>query len=147
MPKLTTKKKINGKKTTPDASNPSTTDSAILVSIPSCSHGAAIDNDTSSNNDNTSGNGKSSKLPKLPKLPKLSTSRPCEPDSVGTSLCIATQLSLQESILEMPKILRTKSKAGGGGGSANVNLGDEDSVGGGVGWSRKVATTRGRAQG
>ncbi len=59
-------------------------------------------------------------------------SRPCKPDSVGTSLHIATQRSLQDSILEMPKILRKKSKGGGGGGNANVNLGDDDSVGDGV---------------
>ncbi len=51
------------------------------------------------------------------------------------SLCIATQRSHQESILEMPKIPRKKSKAGGGCGNTNVNLGDEDSVGGGVGRS------------
>ncbi len=104
----------------------------------------ATDKDTSLNNDDTSGKSKSSKSSKLP---KLSTSRPRELDSVGISLCIATQRSLQESNLEMPKIPKKKSKAGGGGGSANLNLGDEDSVDGGVGWSQKVAATRGRPKG
>ncbi len=115
---------------TPDASNPSTTVSAILASIPSCSHCAATDNYTSLNHNNTCGNAKSLKSSKLP---NLSTSCPCKPDSVGTSLHIATQQSLQESNLEMPKISKKKSKAGGGGGSANFNLGDEDSVDDGVG--------------
>ncbi len=113
---------------TPNALDPSTAVSAILAPVPSCSHCAAVDNDTVLNN----GKAKSSKSLKLS---KLSTSHPCKPDSVGTSLPITTQRSLQESILEMPKIPRKKSKAGGGGGSANVNLGDEDSVGGGVGHS------------
>ncbi len=72
---------------------------------------------------------------------------PCAPDSVGTSLRIATQWSLQESKLEMPKISKKKSKGSGGGGSANLELGDEDSVDGGVCQSRKLAATRGRPKG
>ncbi len=125
------------------ASNPSTAVSAILASVPSCSHCAATDNNTSSNNNNTSGKANSLKSLKSWKLPKSSKSRPREPDSVHTSLRIATQRSLQESILEMLKIPRKKSKAGDGGGSANLNLGDEDSVDGGVRRSQKVAETRG----
>ncbi len=58
------------------------------------------------------------------------------------SLGIATQRSLQESILEMPKIPKKKSKAGGGG-SANLILGDDHSVGGGVGRS---VTSLGKGQ-
>ncbi len=47
----------------------------------------------------------------------------------------------------MPKIPKKKNKAGGGGGSTNLNLGDEESVDGGVGRSRKVAAARGRPKG
>ncbi len=76
---------------------------------------------------------------------------PCKPDSVGTSLCIATQRSLQESILEMPKIPKKRGKAASGGGSTNVNLGDDDCGNHGVGSSgdrsAKGATTRGRVRG
>ncbi len=54
-------------------------------------------------------------------------SRPRELDSVSTSLCITTQRSLQQSILEMPKIPRKKGKSASGGGIANANLGDDDS--------------------
>ncbi len=138
-------KKIYRSKTTPDASNPSTAVSAILASLPSCSHQAATGNDTNNSNDAIS------RDPKSTKILKSSTAHPREPDSVGTSLRIATQCSLQESILEMPKIPRKKGKAGGGGGNANVNLGDEDSAGDDVGQgrdrSRKGAATRGRVRG
>ncbi len=81
------------------------------------------------------------------KLPKSSTAHPHEPDSVSTSLRIATQRSLQESMLEMPKIPKKKSKSGDGAGRANLNLGDDDSADGAVGRSRKVAATRGRPKG
>ncbi len=57
---------------------------------------------------------------------------PHEPDSVRTSLCTATQRSLEESILEIPKIPKKKGKAAGGGGSANLNLGNDDSDNSGV---------------
>ncbi len=140
MPKSTTQKKINHKKTTPDVSNPSTAVIAISASIPSCSHRAPTDNNTSSNNNNTSGKVKSSKSSKSP---KSSMSCPHELDSVGTSLCIATQGFLQESKLEMPKIPKKKRTVGGGDGRANLNLEHEDTVEGGVGLSRKVATIRG----
>ncbi len=73
--------------------------------------------------------------------------RPREPYSVGTSLRIATQQSLQESSLEMPKIPKKKNKAGGGGGSTNLNLGDEESVDGGVGRSQNLTAIRGRPKG
>ncbi len=82
------------------------------------------------NHDNICGNTKSSKSSKLP---KSSTARPGKPDSVGTSLRIATQRSLQESNLEIPKIPKKKSKAGGGGGRVNLNLGDEVNVDDGFG--------------
>ena len=144
-------KKINHKKKTPDALDPSTSVSTILASVPSCSHHAATANDTVLNNNTISQNHHcKTKSSKSSKLSKLSTSRPCKLDSVSTSLCIATQRSLQKSILEMPKIPKKKRKAGRGG-SINLNLGDEDSVGGGVSHSsdrsRKGATTRGRVRG
>jgi len=131
--------------------NPSTAVSAISASIPTYSHHShcsAKDNDISLNDNNICGNAKSSKSSKLP---KLSTARPCKPYSVGTSLRIATQRSLQESSLEIPMIPKKKNKVGGGGGSTNLNLEDEESGNGGVGGSgdRSVmgATTKGRAKG
>ncbi len=139
----TTAKKIN-RNETPDAPNPSTTVGAILASILTYSHCSAEDKDTSLNNNNISHNVKSSKSLKLP---KSFTAHPHKPDSVGTSLRIATQRSLQESMLEMPKIPKKKSKSGYGDGSANLNLGDEDSADGAVGRSQKVAATRGRPKG
>ncbi len=46
----------------------------------------------------------------------------CKPDSVGTSVRIVTQWSVQESIFAMPKIPKKKGKAADGG-STNVNWG------------------------
>ncbi len=143
--------KINRNKTTPDALDPSTTVSTILASAPSCSHHAVTANNTVLNNDLISHQHCcKTKSSKSSKLSKLSTSHPCEPDSVGTSLSIATQWSLQKSILEIPKIPRKKRKSARGGGIGNVNLGDDDSGNGGVGSgdrSEKGATTRGRVKG
>ncbi len=139
-------KKIN-RNETPDNPNPSTAVGVISASVPTYSHHScrsAKDNDTSLNKDNICGNAKSSKSLKLP---KSSTARPCKPYSVGTSLRIATQRSLQESSFKMLKIPKKKNKAGGGGGSTNLNLGDEECVDGGVGRSRKVAAARGRPKG
>ncbi len=80
-----------------------------------------------------------------------SLSRPCKPDSVGTSLRIATKWTLQESIFAMPKIPKKKDETGGGGGSENMDMGCEDSGNGGVSGSSDGSeigvTTRGRAKG
>ncbi len=146
MAKPKTQEKVNREKTTPDnTSHPSTAASASSASVPSCSHhGGMTDNTIYKNNTISCNNCHDTKSSKSL---ESSSPHPCKPDSVGTSLCIATQQSLEESILEMLKIPKKKGKAASGGVSANMNLGDEVSGNGGVGGSSdrsaKGATTRG----
>ena len=143
MTKSKSQEKINRKKTAPhNASHPSTAVNASTSFVHSCYHpGHMANNAIKKYNAISQNNCRGTK----------SLSRPCKPDSVSTSVHIATQRSLQESIFAMPKIPKKKGKAASGGGSANVNLGDEDSGNGGVGGSSvgsvMGATTRERAKG
>ncbi len=134
MAKPQTQEKVNREKMTPyNTSHPSTTVSASFASFPSCSHCGGMANNTINKNNAISHNN--CRNTKSLKSSKSSSRHPRKPDSVGTSLRIATQRSLEESILEMPKIPKKNGKAGCGGGSTNVDLGDEDSGNGGVGGS------------
>ncbi len=133
MAKSQSEQNINCKKN-------STAVGASTSSVPSCYHpGCAANNTIKKNNkDAFSLNNHRST--------KSALRCPSKPNSVGTSLCIATKQSLRESIFAIPKIPKERGKAGG----ANVNLGYDDSGNGGVSGSGDGsvmgATSRGRAK-
>ena len=143
----------------PDSVNRDQSHRGELARLPSSSHRAKGNNKADTANVETSvTNKKSSHSAKVNNtannvetsvVSKKSSSRHHEPDSVGTSVRIATQRSLKEAVVDMPRVSKKKNNAPGDG-SATVNLGVEGSGEIGVGGSVESATgvtTRGKGNG